>query len=52
MQTALLTPMTTKQAPQRVERTSEGECAFSHICDFFVMYVSYAYPFLRMYFHW
>ena len=35
-QTAILTPMTTKQAPQRVEWTPEGECAFSHICQFFL----------------
>ena len=33
--TAVLTPMTTKQAPQRLEWTAEGECAFKFICDFF-----------------
>ena len=33
-QTALLTPLTTKQAPQRVEWTVEGELAFSTICNF------------------
>ena len=34
-QTAVLTPLTTKQAPQRVEWTTEGECAFRTICDHF-----------------
>ena len=34
--TAVLTPMTSKRAPQRLEWTSEGECAFQSILDFFV----------------
>ena len=34
-QTAVLTPLTTKQAPQRVEWTAEGECAFKIICSHF-----------------
>ena len=34
-ETAILTPMTTKQAPQRIGWTAEGECAFSNICSFF-----------------
>ena len=34
--TAILTPMTTKQTPQRIEWTAEGECAFSNICSFFL----------------
>ena len=33
-QTAILTPLTAKQAPQRVEWTDEGMLAFSNICDF------------------
>ena len=33
--TAVLTPMTSKRAPQRLEWTSEGECAFQSILDFF-----------------
>ena len=32
-QTAILTPLTTKQAPQRVEWTEEGKSAFTCICD-------------------
>ena len=31
-QTAILTPLTTKQAPHRVEWTEEGKCAFKTIC--------------------
>ena len=34
-QTAILTPLTTKQAPQRVEWMVEGERAFTCICNFF-----------------
>ena len=34
-QTAILTPLMTKQAPQRVEWTAEGEHAFSRICNHF-----------------
>ena len=34
-QTALLTPLTAKQAPQRVEWTAEGKCAFDVICTHF-----------------
>ena len=33
--TAILTPMTAKQAPQRLEWTAEGEEAFMFICNFF-----------------
>ena len=33
--TAILTPMTAKQAPQRLQWTAEGEEAFRCICDFF-----------------
>ena len=33
-QTAILTPLTAKQAPQWVEWTDEGMLAFSNICDF------------------
>ena len=33
--TATLTPMTSKQAPQRLDWTAEGECAFRYICNFF-----------------
>ena len=33
--TSTLTPLTSKQAPQRVEWTGEGVSAFRHICDFF-----------------
>ena len=32
-QTAILTPLTTKQVPQRVEWTEEGKSAFTCICD-------------------
>ena len=34
-QTVVLTPLTSKQAPQWIEWTAEGEQAFSNICDFF-----------------
>ena len=34
-QTALLTPLTAKQAPQRVEWSEEGTCAFNTICSYF-----------------
>ena len=34
-QTALLTPLTAKQAPQRVEWSEEGKCAFTTICNYF-----------------
>ena len=34
-QTAILTPLTTKQAPQRVKWTPQGECAFNTIRSFF-----------------
>ena len=33
--TAVLTPMTSRRAPQTVEWTEEGMDAFSHICTFF-----------------
>ena len=33
--TAVLTPMTTKQAPQKVVWTADGECAFKCIFNFF-----------------
>ena len=33
--TAILTPMTAKQAPQRLQWTAKGEEAFRCICDFF-----------------
>ena len=33
--TSVLTPMTSRQAPQMVEWTGEGMSAFSHICNFF-----------------
>ena len=33
--TAVLTPLTSKQAPQTVEWTDEGVSAFQHICHFF-----------------
>ena len=42
-QTALLTPLTTKQAPQRVEWTAEGELAFSTYAILFLICVSCAY---------
>ena len=32
---AVLTPMTTKTAPQKVVWTAEGECAFKCIVDYF-----------------
>ena len=34
-QTALLTPLTAKQAPQRVEWSEEGKCAYTTICNYF-----------------
>ena len=34
-QTALLTPLMAKRAPQRVEWSEEGECAFNTICTYF-----------------
>ena len=34
-QTVILTPLTTKRAPQRVEWSVEGECAFVTILNFF-----------------
>ena len=33
--TAILTPMTAKQAPQKLDWTAEGEEAFRYICNFF-----------------
>ena len=42
--TAILTPMTAKQAPQRLEWTAEGEEAFRCICHFFVISLFCVYP--------
>ena len=44
-QTSILTPLTSKQAPQRVEWTGEGICAFNTICSFICNTCSLCIPF-------
>ena len=43
-QTAILTPLTAKQAPQRVVWTEEGTCAFQSICSYFCNECSLCIP--------
>ena len=46
--TAVLTPMTSRAAPQMVEWTGEGTGAFNHICSFFCAIPTYVFLYHQM----